>query len=60
MCIFEAHYIYMPTNDEVTRKIEFFEQCLDTEKEWYLYAMGIAFDMIGVDEELVSLEFIAR
>lgn len=50
----------MPTNDEVTRSIEFFEQCLDTEKEWYLYAMGKAYDMTGEGEELVSLEFIAR
>lgn len=59
MYIFEAHYIYMPTGDEVTRKIEFHRQFHDSERERYLYAMGEAYDMIGEDEEFISLEFIA-
>lgn len=59
MYIFEAHYICLSTNDEITRAIEFHRQFHDTERERYLYAMGEAYDMTGAGEELVSLELIA-
>lgn len=59
MYIFEAHYIDMNTNSEITKKIEFDEQFFDTEKEIYLYAMSKAYDMTMENECFSSLEFIA-
>ena len=59
MYIFEAHYINIPKDEEVVRKIEFHEQFLDTERECYLYAMGRAFDMAQVGDMFASLEFVA-
>ena len=59
MYIFEAHYINMDNDKEVTRKIEFDGQFLENEKECYLYAMGKAYDMKEKNECCESLEFIA-
>ena len=59
MYIFEAHYIDMNTNSEITKKIEFDGQFFDTEKENYLYAMSKAYDMTRENECFSSLEFIA-
>lgn len=59
MYIFEAHYIKMNTDEEVTRTIEFEEQSFGSEKECYLYAMGMAFDMKEENECLSEVEFIA-
>ena len=59
MYIFEAHYIDMNTNSEITKKIEFDGQFFDTEKEVYLYAMSKAYDMTRKNECFSSLEFIA-
>ena len=59
MYLFEAHYINMNNNSEVTRKIEVEEQFFDTEKEIYLYAMSKAYDMTRKNECFSSLEFIA-
>ncbi len=59
MYLFEAHYINMDNDKEVTRKIEFDGQFFDTEKERYLYAMGKAYDMMETNETFDNLEFIA-
>ena len=59
MYLFEAHYINMNDNSEVTRKIEVEGQFFDSEKEVYLYAMGKAYDMKRENECFSSLEFIA-
>lgn len=59
MYIFEAHYIDMNTDSEITKKIEFDGQFFDTEKEIYLYAMSRAYDMTNENELFSSLEFIA-
>lgn len=59
MYIFEAHYINMDNDKEETRTVEFDGQFLENEKECYLYAMSKAYDMIGKDEFLSSLELIA-
>ena len=59
MYLFEAHYINMETDTEITKKIEFDGQFFDTEKEIYLYAMNIAYDMTNENELFSSLEFIA-
>ena len=59
MYIFEAHYINMDNDKEVTRKIEFDGQFLENEKECYLYAMGKAYDMKEKNECFASLEFSA-
>ena len=59
MYLFEAHYINMDTDTEITKKIEFDGQFFDTEKEIYLYAMSKAYDMTMENECFSSLEFIA-
>ena len=59
MYLFEAHYMNMDTDEEITRPIEFDNQFLDSEKEYYLYAMGKAYDLTEENELLASLEFIA-
>lgn len=60
MYIFEAHYINMENNEEITREIKFDGDIfLNTEKECYLYAMGIAFEAKEKNEYLSSIEFIA-
>ena len=59
MYLFEAHYINMDTDAEITKKIEFDGQFFDTEKEIYLYAMSKAYDMTKENELFSSLEFIA-
>ena len=41
MYVFEAHYIDMDTEIELIRNIEFDGQFFDTEKDCYLYAMGL-------------------
>lgn len=59
MYLFEAHYIKLDSDTEINRKIEFNGQFLDSERECYLHAMGIAYDKIQHDEMFASLEFIA-
>ena len=59
MYLFEAHYINMNTDTEITKKIEFDGQFFDTEKEIYLYAMSRAYDMTNENELFSILEFIA-
>lgn len=59
MYLFEAHYINMETEKEITRPIEFDGQFLDSEKECYIYAMRKAYDLMEESELLYSLEFIA-
>lgn len=59
MYIFEAHYINMDTEAEITRKIEIEEQFFNSEKEIYLYAMSKAYDMREKNEVFDNLEFIA-
>lgn len=59
MYIFEAHYINMDNEDEITRKIEFSSQFFGSEYECYMYAMGRAYSMGQDYELLVSVEFIA-
>ena len=59
MYFFEAHYINMDDDTEVTKKIEFDGQFFESEKECYLYAMSKAYDMTEKNELFSSLEFIA-
>lgn len=59
MFIFEADYIDMDTDAEITRKIEFNGQSFDSEKECYLYAMSQAYEMAAENEMLTNLRFIA-
>ena len=59
MYYFEAHYIDMGTDEEITKKISFDGQFFDCEKDCYLYAMGRAYDMAEENELLASLEFLA-
>lgn len=59
MYLFEAHYINMDNDKEITRKIEFNGQFFDTEKERFLYAMDKAYDMMEINEMFDNLEFIA-
>ena len=56
---FEAHYINMDTDEEITKKISFDGQFLDDERECYVYAMYRAYDMTESNEMFASLEFIA-
>ena len=53
MYLFEAHYINMVNDEEISKKIEFDEQFFETEKEIYLYAMSKAYD-IRDEHELIS------
>ena len=59
MYLFEARYVNMENDTEIIRKIEYDTQFFDTEKEIYLYAMSIAFDMREKNEMFSSLELIA-
>lgn len=59
MYIFEAKYINMDNDKEITRKIEFSEQFFDSEEECYMYAMGRAYSMKQDNEVLASVVFIA-
>lgn len=58
MYLFEGRYINTRTGKGAVKKVEFNGQSLDSEKECYLEAMGMAYDMIESDEEFVSLEFL--
>ena len=59
MYLFEAHYINMDTEKEITRPIKFDGQFFENEKECYLYAMKKAYDLKEEMECFSSLEFIA-
>ena len=59
MYYFEAHYVNMDTDAEITKKIVFDGQFFCNEKECYMYAMSKAYDMAEKNELLGSLEFIA-
>ena len=59
MYYFEAHYINMDDDVEITKKIVFDGQFLCSEKECYMYAMARAYDMTEENEMFASLEFIA-
>lgn len=59
MYYFEAHYVNMDTDEEITKKIFFDGQFFDSERECYIYAMSKAYDMTEKNEMFVSLEFIA-
>lgn len=59
MYLFEAHYINMDTDEEITKTIEFDGQFFDSKKECCLYAMGKAYDLIEENLCFTSLEFIS-
>ena len=59
MYYFEAHYINMDNNVEVTKKIVFDGQFLSDDKECFVYAMMKAYDMAESNEALIIVEFIA-
>lgn len=59
MYIFEAHYTNMENDEEITRKIEFDGQFMESDKECFMYAMSKAYDMKENNECLGSVEFIA-
>ena len=59
MYYFEAHYINMDNNEELTRKIQFDGQFFNSEKDCYVYAMDIAYDMAEKNELFAGVEFIA-
>ena len=58
MYIFKAHYINMETEECTIRTIRVDGQFFDSEKDCYLYAMGIAYDIMENYECFESLEFI--
>ena len=59
MYYFEAHYVNMNDDTEVTRKIQFDGQFFNSEKDCFVYAMDKAYDMAEKNECLASVEFIA-
>ena len=60
MWYFVAKYYDIIADKEITRKIEFDgENCFNSEKECYLYAMEKAYEMKKESEMLDSVEFIA-
>lgn len=59
MYVFEAHYINMETDDNISRTIKIEGQFFETEREIFLYAMNKAYNMIGTNEMFSSLDFIA-
>ena len=59
MYYFEAHYINMDNDEELTRKIKIEGQFFNNEREIYIYAMTKAYDMTEKNEMLASVEFIA-
>lgn len=59
MYYFEAHYVNMDTDEEITKKIFFDGQFFDSERGCYIYAMSKAYDMTEENEMFASLEFIA-
>ena len=58
MYFFEARFIDMDNEEEIVRHIVFDEQFLSCEKEYYLYAMGKAYDITKKNEMLVSVKFV--
>ena len=58
MYTFELHYINIDTGKEISKGIEIDRQLFDTEKEIFLYAMKMAYDMMKENELFSSLEFI--
>lgn len=56
---FVAHYSDVYTGEQTTRKIEFDGQFFDSEKDCYLYAMGVAYDMTGENECFGGIELLA-
>lgn len=58
MYLFEATYVNKLTHDEVTRAIEFNGRLMDCERDVFLTAMEMAYDMKGEYEELITLEFL--
>lgn len=59
MYLFEAHYINMDNDEEITRKIEFDGQFLENDKECYVHAMTKACELKEKNELLCTVEFIA-
>lgn len=59
MYLFRANYWNMDDDFEIVRTIEFDGQFLASGKECFLYAMGMAYDLIEDAEILVSLEFMS-
>lgn len=59
MYLFLAHYSNVYTGEQTTRKIEFDGNFCYDEKDCYIYAMGIAYDMTKKDECLDSVELLA-
>lgn len=59
MWYFEAHYTNMDDLTEVVKPISFDGQFFDSEKECYIYAMSMAYDMMEKNESLDILEFLA-
>ena len=59
MYYFLAHYINMETDEHITRPINFDGQFFSNEKEIYMYAMGLAYDMMKEFEIFDNIEFLA-
>ena len=58
MYLFELHYIDIDTGRKISKGLEIDRQLFDTEKEVFLYAMNMAYDMTKENELFSSVEFI--
>ena len=58
MYLFELHYIDIDTDRKISKGLEVDRQLFDTEKEVFLYAMKMAYDMMKENELFSSIEFI--
>ena len=58
MYLFELHYIVIDTGKEILKGIEIDRQLFVTERELFLYAMNMAYDMAKENELFSSIEFI--
>ena len=58
MYIFEARYLYLVTGKTVTKPIEL--QAVGSDRDIFIQAMMVSYDMAADNEELVSIELIAN
>ena len=59
MYLFVVHFINMDNDEERSKAIEIDGQFFDREKDIYLHAMALAYDMKAENESFSSLEFIS-
>ena len=59
MYYFEATYFNMDTNENITRKIQLDGQFFGNEKEIYIRAMTMAYEMMNSNECMEKVKFLA-